>query len=172
MGNKVSTEASIRDIKRKTRKKYSAEEKNRIGAICIRSWAKPTSKAVGTNRQRPFMMNWRAWRRENPDMVKRPEAGIWRKISPDSLQPSNLSISYGAVGAALSYEEVYPVVSGQAPDLRYVGPGRAPGSRRLWHPPRWGETEGSSAHPRTTRCGKWLLFMTSRFAARSLQVSP
>lgn len=30
MGNKVSTEATIRDIKRKTRKKYSAEEKIRI----------------------------------------------------------------------------------------------------------------------------------------------
>ena len=30
MGNKVSAEETIRDIKRKTRKKYSAEEKIRI----------------------------------------------------------------------------------------------------------------------------------------------
>jgi transposase len=30
MGTKVSTEATLRDIKRKTRKKYSAEEKIRI----------------------------------------------------------------------------------------------------------------------------------------------
>jgi len=30
MGNKVSAEETIRDIKRKTRRKYNTEEKNRI----------------------------------------------------------------------------------------------------------------------------------------------